>query len=92
MPAWITGRSSKRGRRRRERKKKRRPKIEELRLRPHSNRIRGCAFFFTKIWLNPNIPDAAIELAGRTVYRELIGVLTDLFNTSLLQASVPTYL
>ena len=44
-------------------------KIDELRLRLHSNRINSCAFFLTETWLNPNIPDAAIELAGRTVYR-----------------------
>ncbi len=44
-------------------------KIDKLRLRLHSNRIISCAFFFTETWLNQNIPDAAIDLAGQTVYR-----------------------
>ena len=39
------------------------------RQRLYSNRINSCAFFFTETWMNQIIPAAAIELAGRTVYR-----------------------
>lgn len=44
-------------------------KIDELRLRISSNKMNSCTSFFIETWLNVNIPDVAIELAGRTVYR-----------------------
>lgn len=42
-------------------------KIDKLKLRFHSNKINSCASFFTETWLTPNIPDAVIELTGRTL-------------------------
>ncbi|XP_055495637.1 uncharacterized protein LOC129699672 [Leucoraja erinacea] len=49
----------------------RRSKIDELRLRITTHRrIADCnAMVFTEPWLNDNIPDNAIELEGRTVFR-----------------------
>ncbi|XP_055493306.1 uncharacterized protein LOC129698280 [Leucoraja erinacea] len=46
-------------------------KIDELRLRITSHkRIADCnAMVFTETWFNDNIPDNAIELDGRTVFR-----------------------
>lgn len=67
VPAWITSPDIKRRRRRRDRKQKRGKRAGiYARLRSYPD---SCASFFTETWLNHNIPDAAIELVGRTVFR-----------------------
>ncbi len=46
-------------------------KMDELRLLVATNNIvkNSCILLVTETWLNSSIPDMAIELEGRTVYR-----------------------
>lgn len=44
-------------------------KIDQLRLRISSQKWNSCVLFFLETCLNANIPDLAIKLIGRTVYR-----------------------
>ncbi len=46
-------------------------KMDELRLWVATNNIvkNSCVLLITETWLNSSIPDTAIELAGRTLYR-----------------------
>ena len=48
-----------------------RNKLDEIRLRLTAQRTltRCCCMIFTETWLDSTTPDAAIQLAGRTVYR-----------------------
>ncbi|KAI4884175.1 hypothetical protein NFI96_007457 [Prochilodus magdalenae] len=44
-------------------------KMDEIRLRITSNNMNSCVVIITETWLNRSVPDAAIELAGHSVYR-----------------------
>lgn len=44
-------------------------KMDEIRLRIMSRSMESCVMIITETWLDSNVPDAAIELAGRSVYR-----------------------
>uniref|UniRef100_A0A665UD53 Reverse transcriptase domain-containing protein n=1 Tax=Echeneis naucrates TaxID=173247 RepID=A0A665UD53_ECHNA len=44
-------------------------KMDEIRLRITSHKLEYCVLIVTESWLDHNIPDAAIQLAGRAVYR-----------------------
>lgn len=44
-------------------------KMDELRLQSAAHSRDYCALVLTETWLDQNIPDAAIQLAGRTVTR-----------------------
>lgn len=44
-------------------------KMDEVRLRIISHRLNNCVMVITETWLDSAVPDAAIELAGRSVYR-----------------------
>ncbi|KAI4889320.1 hypothetical protein NFI96_006060 [Prochilodus magdalenae] len=44
-------------------------KMAEIRLRITSNNMNSCVVIITETWLNRSVPDAAIELAGHSVYR-----------------------
>ncbi|KAI4891004.1 hypothetical protein NFI96_004964 [Prochilodus magdalenae] len=43
--------------------------MDEIRLRITSNNMNSCVVIITETWLNRSVPDAAIELAGHSVYR-----------------------
>lgn len=40
-----------------------------MKLRDVNNRIGSCITVITETWLHENIPDSAVELAGRTIFR-----------------------
>ncbi|KAI4883248.1 hypothetical protein NFI96_022287, partial [Prochilodus magdalenae] len=44
-------------------------KMDEIRLRITSNNMNSCVVIITETWLNRSVPDAAIELAGHSIYR-----------------------
>lgn len=44
-------------------------KMDEIRLRIISHRLNNCVMVITETWLDNAVPDAVIELAGRSVYR-----------------------
>ena len=44
-------------------------KINKVRLRIVSRRMDSCVTVVTETWLDGNIPDAAVELAGRSLHR-----------------------
>ena len=44
-------------------------KIDEVRLRVISRRMDSCVAVVTETWLDGNIPDAAVEIAGRSLLR-----------------------
>ncbi|KAI4881601.1 hypothetical protein NFI96_007439 [Prochilodus magdalenae] len=43
--------------------------MDEIRLRITSNNMNSCVVIIMETWLNRSVPDAAIELAGHSVYR-----------------------
>lgn len=43
--------------------------MEEMKLRDVINRIDSCMMVITETWLHENIPDLAVELAGRTIFQ-----------------------
>ncbi|KAI3370506.1 hypothetical protein L3Q82_025266 [Scortum barcoo] len=44
-------------------------KMDEMKLRIVSAKIDSCVAIVTETWLDNNIPDAAVELAGRSLLR-----------------------
>ena len=42
--------------------------MDEIKLRDVNNRINSCIMVITETWLHENIPDLAVELAGRTIF------------------------
>uniref|UniRef100_A0A3B5QBX0 Reverse transcriptase domain-containing protein n=1 Tax=Xiphophorus maculatus TaxID=8083 RepID=A0A3B5QBX0_XIPMA len=44
-------------------------KIDEMRLRITSRRMDSCVTVVTETWLDDNIPDAAVEITGRALFR-----------------------
>ncbi|KAI3354778.1 hypothetical protein L3Q82_004604 [Scortum barcoo] len=44
-------------------------KMDEIKLRIVSAKIDSCVAIVTETWLDNNIPDAAVELAGRSLLR-----------------------
>ncbi|KAI3365808.1 hypothetical protein L3Q82_000711 [Scortum barcoo] len=53
---------------------KRLNKTDERKLRIVSAKIDSCVAIVTKIWLDNNIPDAAVELAGRALFSGQTGL------------------
>lgn len=43
--------------------------MDEIKLRIVNRRMDSCVTLITETWLHENIPDSAVELAGRTIYR-----------------------
>ena len=43
--------------------------MDELRLQSAAHSLNHCVLVITETWLDQNIPDAAIDLVGRTVFR-----------------------
>lgn len=41
--------------------------MDEIQLRIMSRHMESCVMIITETWLDNNVPDAAIELAGRSV-------------------------